>query len=119
MQKITKNNWDNIEYEGWAKRENKIWKIRYDLIPIEYIKRIAWLYTRWAEIYWVRNWEKGVSEEYIDKMKQSLWRHFIQYLDWDTDEDHLAAVCFNLFWHDFLTNKLKEKNSNIINNLIK
>lgn len=101
---ITKNSGDNITYECWAKRENKQWKPRYDLIPLDCLKRLAELYARWAEVYWDRNWENW-DLEYAEKSKSSAWRHFVQYMDWETDEDHMAAVCWNLFAIEHLKNK--------------
>ncbi len=97
----TKNSWDNVTYEWWAKRENKVGKIRYDLIPLPMLERLAWLYTRWAEVYWDRNWENW-NEEYADKCKQSAWRHFVQWQRWDIDEDHASAVVWNVFAYETL-----------------
>ena len=100
----TKNSGDNITYEGWVKRENKAWKLRYDLIPLEQLKRLAGLYTRWAEVYGDRNWENGfMNQEYIDKCKQSAWRHFISWQAWETDEDHAMWCAWNIFAYEELT----------------
>lgn len=49
---VTKNSWDNATYSGGAKREVKKGKLRYDLIPLSMLDRLAALYTRGAEIYW-------------------------------------------------------------------
>ncbi len=106
----TKNSWNNKTFEWGAKREVKTDKPRYDLIPIEALTRIAWAYARGAVIYWDRNWEKGVNQEFIDGMKASAWRHFVQWANWETDEDHMAAVCFNLFWYEHLKKKLELQN---------
>ncbi|MFI9629249.1 dATP/dGTP diphosphohydrolase domain-containing protein [Streptomyces sp. NPDC052042] len=43
-----------------------------------------------------RNWEKADSQAELDRMKASAFRHFMQWLTGETDEDHAAAVVFNL-----------------------
>lgn len=104
----TKNNWKNILYENWVKREDKTDKIRYDLIPTEMLTRLAGLYTRWAKIYWDRNMENG-NLDYMETCKQSAWRHFIQWIEWQQDEDHAMALVWNIFTYEFLMKKLWEK----------
>ena len=104
----TKNSWDNIEYSWWAKRENKSGKVRYDLIPLPELKRLAELYTRWAEIYWARNWEKW-DLEYAENCKQSAFRHFFQYMNGESDEDHFSAILWNLFTIEALKRINKNK----------
>ena len=102
----TKNNWNNLTFEWWAKREDKQDKPRYDLIPLDCLKRLAELYARWAKIYWDRNWEEWYKDEkYIEWMKASAFRHFIQWMNGETDEDHPMAVIWNIFWYEHLKNK--------------
>jgi len=60
------------------------------------IKRYAELLSRGASKYNDRNWEKANGQAEIDRGKQSAFRHFVQYLCGETDEDHIAAVLFNI-----------------------
>jgi len=80
-------------FETGALRDTQDDKPRYDLIPIIALKRIANLYAKGAKKYGERNFEKGIpSSRYI----ASLMRHLFQYLEGDKEEDHAAAVCFNI-----------------------
>ena len=102
-----KANW-LIDTIWWVNIENKEGKIRYDLIPISMIKRLAILYTRWAEKYGARNMENW-WEEYIEKRKESAYRHFYSYMNWEIDEDHASSLIWNLFTIEFLKDKLRKK----------
>lgn len=61
------------------------------------------MFVRWAEHltkgarkYTKRNWMQANSQAEIDHAMESLGHHFIQYIRGDTDEDHAAAVFFNI-----------------------
>jgi hypothetical protein len=63
------------------------------LLPVAAIRRYAQLLERGAVKYGERNFEKGMPfSRYLD----SAARHLFQALDGDTEEDHLAAVIFNV-----------------------
>lgn len=72
-------------------------KIDYSLVldgPL--FERLARHLTEGAKKYSKRNWMGAKSQEEYDRFRESLLRHFVQYLRGDTDEDHFAAVAFNL-----------------------
>lgn len=50
------------------------------------------------EIAWIsnRNWEKASTQDEIDRFKESAFRHFMQWFFGENDEDHAAAVFFNI-----------------------
>jgi hypothetical protein len=60
--------------------------------------------VRWAELmgrgamkYGERNWEKACSVEELERFKASAFRHMLQwYYGLDKEEDHAAAVFFNI-----------------------
>jgi len=58
--------------------------------------RIGELATRGAEKYGVRNMDLACSEEELERFKASAMRHMMQWLCNENDEDHAAAVFFNL-----------------------
>jgi len=104
MDYTTKNSGDNLTSASWMVRENKAGKPRYDLIPLWQLKKLAELYARWAEIYWDRNWEKWAGKD-LDMFKQSAFRHFIQWQNWENDEDHWSAVIWNIMWYEHCKTK--------------
>ena len=101
MNKELKDQW-------WALREDKSEKIRYDLIPLNMLTRLALHYTKWAVVHWDRNRESG-NMEYAELCKQSAFRHFIQREQWLNDEDHWMACVWNIFAYEFLKDKNEQK----------
>ncbi|MFW6246645.1 MAG: HNH endonuclease [bacterium] len=60
-----------------------------------------------------RNWELANSKEELDRFKGSAFRHFIQWFQDEEDEDHAAAVLFNINAAEMVKTKLKDgKNEN-------
>jgi len=70
------------------------------LLPL--FERYAGLMTRGAVKYSARNWMKAAGKEEYDRFMASASRHFFQYLRGDTDEDHAAAVWFNVNGAEFV-----------------
>lgn len=90
-------------------------KPAFDLVIPEGIPYSELMLTRWAELlrkgaikYSRRNWEKADSDEELDRAKASAFRHFMQWFSGETDEDHAAAVFFNI--NEVETIKWKQTN---------
>jgi len=64
------------------------------------------LMTRGAEKYDERNWMKASGPAELERFKQSAFRHFIQWLNGETDEDHAAAVIFNLNGAEYVLERI-------------
>lgn len=84
---------ERLEYPTGAVRDTNNGKIRWDLIPVEALKRVALHYTNGAKKYGDNNWKKGIPTE---RFIESAMRHFMQYRLGEKDEDHLSAVVFNI-----------------------
>lgn len=69
------------------------------------IDRYAALMTRGAVKYSERNWMKADGEAEITRGKSSACRHLVQYLRGDNDEDHMAAVVFNMNLVEYVRNR--------------
>lgn len=97
------NKFDKVETSGkgmyvnehGGNRDSDKGKIDYTLIPIPALKRIGRHYMNGADKYGRGNWLKLDTPEDIERYKQSMFRHLIQYLDGEKNEDHLAAVVWN------------------------
>lgn len=76
-----------------AMREPSTGKGRYDLISPIALKRIAQHYENGAKKYEDRNWEKGMP---LSRCLDSAMRHLQQLIAGMDDEDHAAAVCWNV-----------------------
>lgn len=79
------------------------------------------MFDRWAEhltkakdIYpdvkpGVPNWTQANSEEDMIRFRKSAFRHFRQWLRGDMDEDHAAAVYWNINGYEFTKAKLEDQ----------
>lgn len=53
------------------------------------------------------NWTLAAGEEELARFKDSAARHFVQWLRGDRDEDHAAAVIFNLDGAEYVREKMR------------
>jgi hypothetical protein len=90
-------------YASGMVRDLQDGKARFDLLVPEdvpydrqFLTRCAMLMTNGALKYGVRNWEKADSDEELSRFRQSALRHMQQWATGERDEDHAAAVVFNL-----------------------
>lgn len=98
----TKDSGERVEFDSGFTRDIQEGKPRYDLIPPELLKRLAELYSRGAEKYKDDNWRKANTIEEYKRFLASAFRHFMQWVSGDEDEDHAAAIMFNVIayeWH--------------------
>lgn len=72
----------------------------------EMLTRWAALMTRGAEKYGRRNWQLAESKEELDRFKASALRHMYQWVTGEVDEDHAAAVFFNVAAAEYTKHKL-------------
>lgn len=114
MEFETKDSGKREEYNSGMVRDTQEGKPMYDLcVPLDCPKEAS-MYYRWAMLmargmakYGYRNWEKANSEAELQRFKASAFRHMMQWFnEWDTSEDHAAAVFFNIQAYEWLKNKL-------------
>lgn len=74
------------------------------------------MFWRWAvhlfkgsKKYSKRNWMLANSEDELARYRESAARHFEQWLRGDIDEDHAAAVFFNINAAEYLKVKMESK----------
>lgn len=88
-------------------------KLDYTLVfdgPL--VDRVAAHLTAGARRYSPRNWMRASTTEERDRFMESAARHFRQWLRGDRDEDHFAAVVFNMNGYEYVRDRL-EPNYNI------
>ena len=86
------------EFDTGAKRDTRVGKGRYDLIPPVALIRLAGVFERGAAKYGENNWRKGMP---LSRFVDSATRHLIQWRLAEEkgvkqDEDHLAQAVWNL-----------------------
>lgn len=102
------------QFEGGGMRDSETGKPRFDLllpygVPFEeqYLTRVARLMARGAERYDERNWEQFSDRAALDRARSSALRHFIQWVNGEIDEDHAAAISFNVMAAEHIRQKLE------------
>lgn len=91
-------------------------KPRFDLLwPLgipyadQFLTRCAMQVARGAAKYKApRNWELANSESEMTRMLSSAQRHFAQWVCGETDEDHAAALMFNVLAYETTKYKVNQ-----------
>jgi hypothetical protein len=98
-----KDNGKRKVYASGMMREPESGKPRFDLmcpedIPYEdqMLYRFAMQMSKGADKYDVRQWESAHTAEELERYKSGAFRHFMQWLTGEDDEDHAAALFFNI-----------------------
>lgn len=103
----TKDSGKRESYDSGMVRDTQDGKPRYDLIDEPMLTRWAELMARGAEKYGENNWRLANSEEELQRFKASGFRHFIQWIRGDTDEDHAAAILYNIAAAEYVKKRLE------------
>ena len=71
------------------------------------LKRWAIHLTKGARKYSKSNWLKAEGESELSRFRESAARHFEQWLAGEVDEDHAAAVYFNINGAEYVRSKME------------
>lgn len=92
-----KDSGERMEFESGMVRDTSEGKADYSLVydgPM--LDRWAVHLSKGADKYTPRNWMLARGEEEMARFRASAARHFAQWMNGETDEDHAAAVFFNI-----------------------
>jgi hypothetical protein len=113
---VIKDSGKRKEFSTGMQRDVTDNKPRFDLIIPECLSFDKQMLTRWAKHmeggakkYSERNWEKASTQEELTRFKESALRHCMQWFCGETDEDHAAAVFFNISGAEMVKVKLIAK----------
>ena len=85
---------DSIEqFVGGAQRTDR--KLRFDLIPSEFLEAVALVLTRGAARYGPYNWKRGKKDFFLDAWNHAFV-HLQKFKEGDRSEDHLAHLACNV-----------------------
>lgn len=93
----TKDSGERQQFASGMQRDVTEGKTKWHLVfsgPM--LERWAKLMTRGAIKYDDNNWMKADSGDEYQRFKESAFRHFMQWYEGDEDEDHAAAIYFNV-----------------------
>jgi len=91
------------EFAGGMVRDTQGGKTLYSLVfdgPM--LDRWAEHLTKGARKYEARNWMKAEGVAELERAKDSAARHFAQWMRGEMDEDHAAAVYFNINLYEYV-----------------
>lgn len=112
----TKDSGKREEYASGMRRDTQENKARWDLLFVpgvpyaeQPLTRVAELMARGAAKYGDANWCLANSEVELARFRASAARHFAQWMAGERDEDHMAAVWFNLQAAEYVRGRLDGK----------
>ncbi len=112
MSFITKDSGKRAQFDSGMVRDTEEGKTDYTTVldgPM--LDRWAELLTRAKAKYpdispGVANWTLASGEAELARFRKSAFRHFRQWMRGDRDEDHAAAIIFNVNGAEFVREKL-------------
>lgn len=88
-----KDSGERQEFSTGARRDIQKGKGYYYLISPFMLERLAKWLEKGAQKYGERNWELGMP---FSRFVDSAFRHLVKFMLGMEDEDHLAAIIFNI-----------------------
>lgn len=110
MSYTVKDSGQRLEFDGGMVRDVSAGKVDYSLVfdgPM--LERWAAHLTKAP--YPKGNWLKAEGDAERQRARESACRHFVQWMRGDTDEDHAAALMFNLNLHEYVAGKLQQRSA--------
>lgn len=103
----TKDSGERVEFDSGMTRDTTVGKVLWHLVTSgPMLRRWAGLLTRGAVKYSADNWLKAAGTEEYDRFRESAFRHFMQWYSGENDEDHAAAVYFNINGAEYVREKM-------------
>jgi hypothetical protein len=96
---------DHITLPSGMVRGDDTGKPDYTLIDLPMLERWARHMTAQVPLKGHNNWKLASTPEDEARFRQSAWRHFIAWQRGDTDEDHAAALLFNVAGCEYVRSK--------------
>lgn len=106
---VVKDSGVREEYASGMRRDTQEGKPDYTLIHIPFLTRLAVHLGKGAIKYGENNWQLANSLSELRRFQKSAFRHLIQWLMDERDEDHMAAVCFNLMAAEYVKDRIESE----------
>jgi hypothetical protein len=105
----TKDSGERKVFDSGMQRDTTTGKTDYALVASgPMFKRWAELMTRGAIKYDRNNWLKASGTPELERFRESAFRHFVQWFFGEKDEDHAAAVFFNINGAEYVKEGLRD-----------
>lgn len=104
---VVKDSGERKVFDSGMQRDLDTGKVKWHLVASgPMLNRWAVHLTKGAVKYDDNNWMKASGPEEYDRFRASAFRHFMQWYNGDRDEDHAAAVYFNINGAEYVRDKL-------------
>lgn len=105
-----KDSGERQQFESGMVRDTEDAKIDYTLaLDGPMFERYAAHLTKGAKKYAPRNWMQASGPAELERAKRSLLRHVFALLRGERDEDHAAAVWFNVNLFEYVNDQMAAK----------
>jgi hypothetical protein len=105
-----KDSGERQQFDGGMVRDTDEGKVDYTLaLDGPMFQRYAEHLTKGAQKYEKRNWMKANDAAALERFRASALRHLLQWFRGDTDEDHAAAVIFNLNGAEYVRERIRQQ----------
>lgn len=95
----------NVEHASGMVRSDPAGKPDYTTVDLAMLERWAAHMTANVADKGHNNWRLAVAPEDRARFVQSAWRHFVAWSRGDTDEDHAAALFFNVAGAEYVASR--------------
>lgn len=104
---VVKDSGERRQFASGMVRDTDAGKTLWHLVASgPMLQRWAVHLTKGAEKYSENNWMKAEGEAEFNRFRASAFRHFMQWFLGDRDEDHAAAVMFNINGAEYVRDKM-------------
>lgn len=105
---IVKDSGKRQEWASGFRRDTQEGKPDLTLLPLEFLERWAEHMTKGAVKYGRDNWRLADDQSALERFQASAFRHLVQWLRGEADEDHASAVAFNVAAAEYVRGRLSE-----------
>jgi hypothetical protein len=107
---VVKDTGARENFDSGMVRDTQKGKVLWHLIASgPMLRRFADHLTKGAVKYGEDNWLKADGQEELDRFRESAYRHFMQWFYGEDDEDHAAAVYFNVNGAEYVREKIRSR----------
>jgi len=113
-----KDSGEREEFDSGMVRDTEEGKIDYTyVVKGPMLDRWAEHLRKGAKKYKRDNWMQGDSIVELERFRRSAFRHFIDWIDGKTDEDHAAAVLFNINGAEYVAARMMNRTLDYVRNV--
>lgn len=109
-----KDSGERLKFDSGMVRDVETGKTKWHLVASgPMLERWAVHLTKGSFKYSDNNWMQASGEVELERFRRSAFRHFMQWYRGDTDEDHAAALYFNINGACYVLDKMQNEQNGV------